>query len=78
MSKQIAVRLSEDLVEFIDDQVASGAAGSRADAMTQALRRERRRQIAARDAEILAQAGSDGDLDALAEYAARVPLADLD
>jgi hypothetical protein len=47
-----------------------------------ALAREIRRQIAARDAEILAAAGpagpaGDADLDALAEYAAATP-ADLD
>ena len=41
------------------------------------LERERRREAAARDAAILAQAGGDEDLDSLAEYAGRLPL-DLD
>jgi Arc/MetJ-type ribon-helix-helix transcriptional regulator len=78
MSKQIAVRLPDDMVAFIDDLVAGGAAASRAEVVDRALRRERRRQIAARDAAILAQAGRDPDLDQLADFAARVPLADLD
>ena len=36
--------------------------------MTRALERERRRVIATRDAQILARAGSDPDLLALAEH----------
>ena len=53
-------------------------APSRAAVVSQALRRERRREVAARDAAILATAGADDDLDALAEHAARTPLDDLD
>jgi Arc/MetJ-type ribon-helix-helix transcriptional regulator len=76
MSKQIAVRLADDLVAFVDDVVDSGSERSRAAVVTRALERERRRVIAARDAEILARAGLDPELDGLAEYAAgrRVPL----
>jgi Arc/MetJ-type ribon-helix-helix transcriptional regulator len=69
MSKQIAVRLPEDVVEFVDRQVDSGVASSRAAVVTRALERERRRAIAARDAEILARAAGDPDMDELARYA---------
>ena len=78
MSKQIAVRLPDETVEFIDDLVARGAAASRADVVARALDRERRRQVAARDAAILAEVRSDRDLDGLADYAAGVALDDLD
>lgn len=78
MSKQIAVRLPDDIVEFIDRLVDRGQASSRAAVVARALERERRREIAARDAAILAQAGRDPDLDSLAEYAARIPMDDID
>ncbi|SEM14252.1 Ribbon-helix-helix protein, copG family [Blastococcus sp. DSM 46786] len=78
MSIQIAVRLPDELVEFLDQLVSDGRAPSRAAVVSRALHRERRREIAARDAAILAAAdGEDDDLDALAEHAARVPLDDL-
>jgi Arc/MetJ-type ribon-helix-helix transcriptional regulator len=73
MSKQIAVRLSDELVAFVDGVVESGEERSRAAVVTRALQRERRRVAAARDAAILASAGSDPELEGLAEYAARVP-----
>jgi Arc/MetJ-type ribon-helix-helix transcriptional regulator len=79
MSTQIAVRLPEELVEFVDRLVSDGRAPSRAAVVSRALHRELRREIAARDAAILAAAGApQDDLDALAEYAARIPLTDLD
>ncbi|MGH4018375.1 MAG: YlcI/YnfO family protein [Pseudonocardiaceae bacterium] len=79
MSRQIAVRLPDDLVEFIDQLVEHGQASSRAAVVAQAVARERRREIAARDAAILArEAGTDADLDGLAKFAARTPLDDLD
>lgn len=74
MSKQIAVRLPDDLVDFVDETVSSGAGRSRAAVVTRALERERRRAIAARDAEILARMGPDPDLVGLAEYAVGVTL----
>jgi Arc/MetJ-type ribon-helix-helix transcriptional regulator len=74
MTKQIAVRLPEDLVAFVDETVRSGDAASRAVVVTRALERERRRAVAARDAEILQREGDDADLNALAEYVARLPL----
>jgi Arc/MetJ-type ribon-helix-helix transcriptional regulator len=78
MSKQVAVRLPDDIVEFIDRLVQRGAATSRAAVVVRALERERRREVAARDAAVLAKIGADPDLDSLAEYAARTPWNDLD
>lgn len=74
MSKQIALRLPEDVVEFIDGLVSQGKADSRAVVVTRALERERRRAVAARDAAILAGAGEDLDMDSLARHAGRTPL----
>lgn len=69
MSKQIAVRLPEDVVEFIDNEVDRRRSESRASFVLKALQREQRRLIAARDAEILAEEGSaDDDFDALAAH----------
>ncbi len=78
MSRQIAVRLPDDIVDFIDQLVVSGQASSRAVVVARAIDRERRREIAARDAAILDRADADSDLDRLADYAARTPLDDLD
>jgi Arc/MetJ-type ribon-helix-helix transcriptional regulator len=75
MSKQIAVRLRDDLVEFVDEIVESGGGRSRAAVVARALERERRRVVAARDAEILARVGPDPELAGLAEYAAGMPSA---
>jgi Arc/MetJ-type ribon-helix-helix transcriptional regulator len=70
MSKQIAVRLPDDLVAFVDERVGSGAGRSRAAVVTQALERERRRAVAERDAEILGRTGPDPELAGLAEHVA--------
>jgi Arc/MetJ-type ribon-helix-helix transcriptional regulator len=78
MTKQIAVRLPEDIVEFIDQLVDLGRASSRAAVVTRAVDRERRREAAARDVAILARAGDDPEFDSLAEFSARTPLDDLD
>jgi Arc/MetJ-type ribon-helix-helix transcriptional regulator len=77
MSTQIAVRLPDDLVAFVDDLVSRGDAASRAAVVSRALERERRRRVAERDAAILAIAGTDTDLDSLAEYAAATSMDDL-
>lgn len=77
MSKQIAVRLPDELVDFVDEIVGSGAERSRAAVVVRALERERRRAVAARDAEILARGGPDPELAGLADYAAGLP-SDLD
>jgi Arc/MetJ-type ribon-helix-helix transcriptional regulator len=73
MSKQIAVRLPDELVDFVDELVDAGAGRSRAAVVARLLERERRRALAARDAEILARTGADPELAGLAEHAARVP-----
>jgi Arc/MetJ-type ribon-helix-helix transcriptional regulator len=83
MSTQITVRLPDATVEFLDRLIADGQAPSRASVVERALAREIRREIAARDAAILAGAGAKpgpdrpvdpDDLDGLADYAARSPM----
>jgi len=71
MTRQIAVRLSEDLVEFVDGLVLEGQARSRAVVVTRALERERRRVVAAEDVAILVRSGEDADMDSLARHAAQ-------
>jgi Arc/MetJ-type ribon-helix-helix transcriptional regulator len=78
MSTQIAVRLSDDMVAFIDELVRRGDASSRAAVVSRALERERRRKTAERDAAILAGQPRDADMDGLAEFGTTVPLEDLD
>ena len=78
MTTQIAVRLPDELVAFVDDLVSQGDAASRAAVVSRALERERRRKIAERDAAILASAHPDTDLDSLAEFTAATPMDDLD
>lgn len=73
MSKQIAVRLPDDLVDFVDEIVDSGKERSRAAVVSSALKRERRRALAERDARILVRAGADPELAGLAEYGAGLP-----
>ena len=71
MSKQIAVRLPDELVEFVDHAVESGSASTRAAVVRQALERERRRAAAEMDAKILARTGPDPELAGLADHVAR-------
>lgn len=78
MSTQIAVRLDDDLVTFVDELVKAGEAPSRAAVVTRALQREQRRKVAERDAAILAAARKDTDMGGLAEFAAGVSMDDLD
>jgi len=78
MSRQLTVRLADELVEFIDGRVRAGAAPSRAAVIASALDQERRRAIAHRDAAILAGIDGPDDLDDLAAHSAGVSLADLD
>ena len=74
MTTQIAVRLPDDLVEFLDESVRSGKSTSRADAVTKALARERRRVIALRDAAIIAEQGGYPELEGIIAYQAAHPL----
>lgn len=72
MSTQIAVRLPDEIIAFIDGEVREQHARSRAAVVLRALERERRRRLAERDAEILATSTSaPSDLDALAGHSAR-------
>lgn len=70
MTTQIAVRLPDHLVRFVDEVITSGQAASRAAVVTTALERECRRALAERDAQILARDGGYPDLDALASHVA--------
>lgn len=74
VSTQIAVRLPDDLVAWIDEQVMAGA-GSRASVATKALRRYQRQLSAERDAEIYRQTGGYPDL---REWAGARAFPDLD
>lgn len=66
MSTQIAVRLPDALVAWIDEQVADGG-GSRAAVTTKALLRYQRQVAADRDAEIYRETGGYPDLDGMHE-----------
>lgn len=70
MSTQIAVRLPDDMVAFLDQAVAEGTAPSRAAVVAGAVEREMRRLAAERDAEILREGGAAGELDDLDELVA--------
>jgi len=62
VSTQIAVRLPDSLVAWIDEQVAGGG-GSRAAVTTKALRRYQRQLAAERDAQIYLEKGGYPDLE---------------
>ncbi|MBK8446533.1 MAG: hypothetical protein IPL41_07610 [Micropruina sp.] len=68
MSTQIAIRLPDHMVSFLDQAVAQGKASSRAALVTSALEREMRRQAAETDASILREQGAADDLDALVDW----------
>ncbi|MEV4900279.1 ribbon-helix-helix domain-containing protein [Citricoccus sp. NPDC055426] len=65
MSTQIAVRLPDQLVAFLDRAVAEGLAPSRAALVTSALERELRRHLAEQDAQTLRDQGAADELDDL-------------
>jgi Arc/MetJ-type ribon-helix-helix transcriptional regulator len=80
MTIQIALRLPEAVVEYIDAQVLAGRAKSRSEVVARFVERDRRRERAAHDVEkILADRSVTPavDLNALATLAAATPL-DLD
>lgn len=68
MSTQIAVRLPDEMVAFLDRAVAQGKVPSRAALVSSALEREMRRQAAEADAAILRQQGAADDLDPLVDW----------
>ncbi|MDO5504062.1 MAG: YlcI/YnfO family protein [Actinomycetia bacterium] len=68
MSTQIAVRLPDEMVAFLDRSVAAGKAQSRAALVASAVEREMRRLAAEQDASILRARGAGDDLDELVEW----------
>jgi len=70
MSTQIAVRLPDEMVRFMDRRVAAGEAPSRAALVAAAVEREMRRQLAEEDAEVLTRVGPADDLDDLVSWSA--------
>lgn len=73
MSIQIAISVPEDVVSFLDEEVACGTAASRADLIRQALEEHRRRVLADRDIEIL-KVSRDPALEAFTQAVSRTPL----
>ncbi len=68
MSTQIAIRLPDEMVAFLDRTVASGEASSRTAAVASAVEREMRRLLAEQDARVLQRQGSTDDLDDLVRW----------
>ncbi|HEX3932283.1 MAG TPA: ribbon-helix-helix domain-containing protein [Nocardioides sp.] len=68
MSTQIAVRLPDEMVAFLDRTVATGKASSRAALVAVAVEREMRRQAAEQDAQVLREHGPADDLDELVQW----------
>lgn len=68
MTTQIAVRLPDQMVAFLDRTVATGKASSRAALVAAAVEREMRRQAAVQDAQVLRQDGAADDLDDLVQW----------
>lgn len=68
MSTQIAIRLPDQMVAFLDRTVETGKAPSRAALVTAAVEREMRRLAAEQDAQILRAHGAADDLDNLVAW----------
>jgi Arc/MetJ-type ribon-helix-helix transcriptional regulator len=66
VSTQIAVRLPDELVAYVDEAVAAGRARSRADLVARLLARDARRHRAEQDLALLARRGALRDPEALA------------
>ncbi len=73
MSIQVTVRLPDDLVAFMDREVAADTVRSRAELVATALERERRRLAGVRDAEIYATTEPDPELEAWVAWSAAHP-----
>ena len=61
MSTQIAVRLPDELVAYVDDAVAAGRVKSRAELVARLIERDARRQRAEDDLQRLAERGALDD-----------------
>ena len=70
MSTQIAVRLPDAMVDFLDRAVATGDAPSRASIIASALEREMRRRLAEHDAHLLSSQTDRDELDDLVAWTA--------
>lgn len=68
MTTQIAVRLPDDVVRFLDASVAAGDVPSRAALVAKALEREMRLRAALADVRRLDEAGTADDLDDLVAW----------
>lgn len=80
MSKQIAVRLPDQLVDQIDALIAEGAVASRASLVERALEREFRRRLYEREIQVLTalqESGEPDEFEELARWGSRQPI-DLD
>lgn len=66
MSIQIAVRLPEDLVAYVDQAVAEGRVKSRADLVARLIARDARRRRAELDLQLLVEKGVLADDEMLA------------
>ena len=78
MSTQIAVRLPDELVAYVDRAVAEGRARSRAELVARLIERDARRQRAEEDFTVLAGKGLVRDPEALgiARATASTPIAE--
>jgi Arc/MetJ-type ribon-helix-helix transcriptional regulator len=70
MTTQIAIRLPDELVEFVDSMVRRGVVTSRAAFIARLLEREHRREQALEDVEIIKRVGPDPELNAIAKWQA--------
>lgn len=68
MSTQIAVRLPDEMVAYLDQVVATGEAPSRAALVASAVEREMRHRAAQQDARLLSEHGAADDLDELVQW----------
>lgn len=66
ISTQIAVRLPDDLVAYVDQAVAEGRVKSRAEFVTRLIARDAQRRRAEEDLQRLIEAGALDDVDAFA------------
>ncbi len=73
MSTQIAVRLPDELVSYLDEIARSEPGSSRAAVIRAALERDRRVRQAERDVRILMETGDYEDFEGLNDYARRNP-----
>lgn len=68
MSMQIAVRLPDEMVDYLDRVVADGRAPNRTALVAAAIEREIRRLAAEQDAAVLHEVGAADDLDSLVDW----------